>query len=284
MVNDNRYIIKFHKYELIDIHTSFIESLLSSFISESFSIIPRNNLAISEYPTDFIILEIFDEDDQIISILDRSRKIQYIHHDKIIHNHKRHLLQKDHSSSGTICNIFHCVQGSQTQSHTRNKAGSRGKMFTKIMPFEDDMNGHDRSLLGGHFLITEHLGASTLWKDGYDGSGVNVAIFDTGIDENHKHFNNIDERTNWTDEDQLHDGIGHGTFVCGIIASKYGECPGFAPNAILHTFRVFTNAQMSYTSWFLDAFNYAIHRKMNILNLSIGGPDWLDLPFVDKVK
>jgi len=40
---------------------------------------------------------------------------------------------------------------------------------------------------------------------------------------------------------------------------------------------------VSYTSWFLDAFNYAIHKKINILNLSIGGPDFMDLPFVEKV-
>jgi membrane-bound transcription factor site-1 protease len=40
---------------------------------------------------------------------------------------------------------------------------------------------------------------------------------------------------------------------------------------------------VSYTSWFLDAFNYAIHTKMNILNLSIGGPDFMDLPFIEKV-
>jgi membrane-bound transcription factor site-1 protease len=33
----------------------------------------------------------------------------------------------------------------------------------------------------------------------------------------------------------------------------------------------------------LDAFNYAIHTKMNILNLSIGGPDFMDLPFIEKV-
>ena len=39
---------------------------------------------------------------------------------------------------------------------------------------------------------------------------------------------------------------------------------------------------MSYTSWFLDAFNYAIATEMNIVNLSIGGPDYLDEPFVDK--
>ncbi len=41
---------------------------------------------------------------------------------------------------------------------------------------------------------------------------------------------------------------------------------------------------MSYTSWFLDAFNYAIGTEMNVVNLSIGGPDYLDLPFVEKVQ
>ena len=41
---------------------------------------------------------------------------------------------------------------------------------------------------------------------------------------------------------------------------------------------------MSYTSWFLDAFNYAIMKKINVLNLSIGGPDFLDVPFVDKAR
>lgn len=40
---------------------------------------------------------------------------------------------------------------------------------------------------------------------------------------------------------------------------------------------------MSYTSWFLDAFNYAILKKIDVLNLSIGGPDFMDHPFVDKV-
>ena len=30
---------------------------------------------------------------------------------------------------------------------------------------------------------------------------------------------------------------------------------------------------MSYTSWFLDAFNYALYKDIDVLNLSIGGPD-----------
>ncbi|GFP86875.1 membrane-bound transcription factor site-1 protease [Phtheirospermum japonicum] len=44
-----------------------------------------------------------------------------------------------------------------------------------------------------------------------------------------------------------------------------------------------SSLQVSYTSWFLDAFNYAIATNMDVLNLSIGGPDYLDLPFVEKV-
>jgi subtilisin family serine protease len=46
---------------------------------------------------------------------------------------------------------------------------------------------------------------------------------------------------------------------------------------------VFTDDQVSYTSWFMDAFNYAIQSRLHIINLSIGGPDFLDAPFVDKV-
>ena len=41
---------------------------------------------------------------------------------------------------------------------------------------------------------------------------------------------------------------------------------------------------MSYTSWFLDAFNYALFLGVDVINLSIGGPDFKDQPFVDKVS
>lgn len=39
----------------------------------------------------------------------------------------------------------------------------------------------------------------------------------------------------------------------------------------LHLSPSHTRAQVSYTSWFLDAFNYALACRMNIVNLSIGG-------------
>ncbi|GFV43245.1 hypothetical protein TNCV_2049261 [Trichonephila clavipes] len=130
--------------------------------------------------------------------------------------------------------------------------------------------------------ITSILQADVLWNIGIRGAGVKVAVFDTGLVKNHPHFKKIKERTNWTNEKTLDDGLGHGTFVAGVIASNR-ECMGFAPDSELHIYRVFTNNQVSYTSWFLDAFNYAILKKINVLNLSIGGPDFMDHPFVDKV-
>jgi len=68
-----------------------------------------------------------------------------------------------------------------------------------------------------------------------------------------------------------------------LIASSQPECMGLAPDASLFIFRVFTASEVSYTSWFLDAFNYAIHTGIDVLNLSTGGPDYLDRPFVEKI-
>ncbi|CAH8606721.1 unnamed protein product [Heterobilharzia americana] len=160
------------------------------------------------------------------------------------------------------------------------------------------------------------LNAEYAWSRGLCGNGVRVGIFDTGLaSPDHPHFlsSNIVERTDWTvdmgnrsystDDIPALDRHGHGTYVAGLIAAQnpniyYSDsdgsfseqrrdttCPplGFAPRADLFIFRVFTDAQISYTSWFLDAFNYAISRKLHVINLSIGGPDFLDKPFVDKV-
>ena len=110
-----------------------------------------------------------------------------------------------------------------------------------------------------------------------------MGVFDTGIKEDHPDVKNVKERTNWTHEPTLEDGLGHGSFVAGVIAGTSPSCPGLAPEVDIYTFRVFTNDQVSFTSWFLDAFNYAIATEMDIVNLSIGGPDYLDLPFVEKV-
>ena len=168
-----------------------------------------------------------------------------------------------------------------------------GGAFSPGEDAEDGADGADgadsrrRALLrlsrGASPGVAESMGATFLWKKGFSGKGVKMGVFDTGVRADHPHFRDVKDRSNWTHEDTLQDGLGHGTFVAGVVASQDASCPGFAPDAEIHTFRVFTNDQVSYTSWFLDAFNYAIASEVHVINLSIGGPDYLDYPFVDKI-
>lgn len=83
----------------------------------------------------------------------------------------------------------------------------------------------------------------------YDGAGVRVAVFDTGLMERNGAFaddgSQPEERTNWTAERSMDDGVGHGTFVASVICGRHPRCPGFAPAARLHIFRVFTSKQVS---------------------------------------
>lgn len=72
-----------------------------------------------------------------------------------------------------------------------------------------------------------------------------MGVFDTGIRKDHPHVRNIKERSNWTHEPTLADGLGHGSFVAGVIASNFEGCQGLAPDVDLYTFRVFTNDQVS---------------------------------------
>lgn len=62
------------------------------------------------------------------------------------------------------------------------------------------------------------------------------------------------------------------------------DCPGIAPDAEIYIFKLFTENRVSYTSWFLDAFNYVLDHGIDIINLSNGSSDFLDEPFIDKIN
>ena len=54
------------------------------------------------------------------------------------------------------------------------------------------------------------------------------------------------------------DQNGHGTFVAGVIGSKNPKCPGIAPETEIYILKLFTDEEITYSSWFLDAFNFVI--------------------------
>lgn len=69
-----------------------------------------------------------------------------------------------------------------------------------------------------------------------------------------------------------------------MAASLNPDCLGIAPDAELYVFKLFTDEGISYTSWFIDAFNYVLENGIDIVNLSNGSSDFLDIPFIEKIN
>ncbi|XP_053212720.1 membrane-bound transcription factor site-1 protease-like [Panonychus citri] len=277
----NEYIVTFNHLYKSSARKRFISSALSSCIDflNSWTIIPRTNPA-SLHPSDFDVVHLSSHNlSSIITALKRHPNIKNVTPQRLIIRSLKVINESAEEEDDSDLKDRTSWFSSRTFKSRQSLSWLNGWSFD----YNSGSTNTRRHLLRAiPRQITATLRADQLWAMGITGTGVKVAVFDTGLPKNHPHFKKVKERTNWTNEKTFDDGLGHGTFVAGVIASGK-ECLGFAPDAELHIYRVFTNNQVSYTSWFLDAFNYAILKKINVLNLSIGGPDFMDHPFVDKV-
>src|SRR3972149_1323122 len=89
-----------------------------------------------------------------------------------------------------------------------------------------------------------YIGTTHLMELGFDGTGIKIAVIDTGVDYNHpdlfgfgpdgKVIGGYDFIEN---DDSPLDTNGHGTEVAGIIAAN-GNLRGVAPNAKILAYRV----------------------------------------------
>lgn len=269
-VDSQNVIVAFRSYATAASHSDVLSDMLADYTD--WSIVPRQNRA-TKFPTDFLLIKLADTQGSAIqSALRRRKEVKYVAKDRTV----ARALQEEAWEN------FDPLDFEKPQ---RFKTKNRF-LYEEADQADEGVAAHKagRKLTFVPEDAAMQKQAPLIWKDGFTGVDVKVAVFDTGIDATHPHFNNIEERSNWTDDDTVEDTLGHGSFVAGVIASKDPTCAGFAPDARIYTFRVFNSRQQSYTSWFMDAFNYAIHSKVDILNLSIGGPDWMDQPFVEKVN
>ncbi len=132
------------------------------------------------------------------------------------------------------------------------------------------------------------IGANQVWSYGYNGSGVKIAILDTGIDYSHKDFGsciNLDNCPKIIDgydfvnlDNDPFDDRGHGTHVAGIVASE-GELKGVAPGASLQIYKILDSDGYGYDSDIIKALEKAtdlngdgdFSDKADIISMSIGG-------------
>ena len=121
------------------------------------------------------------------------------------------------------------------------------------------------------------IGAPVAWERGYDGTGVTVAVLDTGIDATHPDVSgSIAGQVDFTGSPTgAKDGHGHGTHVASTVlgsgAASKGLRKGVAPGAKLLVGKVCDDKGQCPDDGIIAAMDWAAHSGAKVVNMSLGG-------------
>lgn len=118
--------------------------------------------------------------------------------------------------------------------------------------------------------------APELQKQNYNGQGIKVAVFDTGIDINNRDVQVKDGVSFVEGVSDFSDDNGHGTAVAGIIgAVKNNEgYLGVAPEVELYSVKVLDKDGLGTYSNIIQGIEWAIENDMDIISMSLGGTQY----------
>jgi len=132
-----------------------------------------------------------------------------------------------------------------------------------------------------------YIGARALLDLGITGSGIKIAIVDTGIDKYHSDLDDFDNDPSTNDPkviaemsfiDYDNDGVndtdamdelGHGTHCAGIAAAN-GSLQGVAPGAYLINARALDASGGAYVSLVVNAIDWSVSQGADVISMSIG--------------
>ncbi|WIM40977.1 S8 family serine peptidase [Paenibacillus sp. PK4536] len=110
-----------------------------------------------------------------------------------------------------------------------------------------------------------------MWDKGYNGSGIKVAVIDSGVAAHSEltiagGVSTVDYTTSYADDN------GHGTHVSGIIAAHSGDgaVTGTAPGVQLYGVKALGADGKGNLQDVLEGIDWAIQNRMDIINMSLG--------------
>ncbi|WP_026257438.1 S8 family peptidase [Actinopolymorpha alba] len=134
----------------------------------------------------------------------------------------------------------------------------------------------DRKVTADLAESVPQIGAPAAWQAGFDGTGVTVAVLDTGIDAAHPDLAGkvVGSRDfTGTGSGTVKDGHGHGTHVASTIAGSGaaagGARKGVAPGARLLVGKALDDSGSGQNSWLIDAMEWAATSGADIVSMSL---------------
>ncbi len=120
-----------------------------------------------------------------------------------------------------------------------------------------------------------HIGCEIAHNNGIGGTGVKVAVIDTGIDYTHEDLNDNYKGGYdfvFNDPNPFDNYNSHGTHVAGIIAAERNGIGvvGVAPNASLYAVRVLDSAGFGNVGWVIAGIEWAVENDMDVVVMSFG--------------
>src|ERR1051325_4128367 len=139
--------------------------------------------------------------------------------------------------------------------------------------------GHVSSTTGADDVRNQTTSSGSTYT--LDGTGIGIAIVDSGIYSAHKSLGSrVVYSKDFTGENRVDDPFGHGTYVATAAAGDgtlyNGSYAGVAPNANLINLRVLNSQGFSLTSQVLSALDWIYSNRITynirVANLSLGAP------------
>lgn len=145
----------------------------------------------------------------------------------------------------------------------------------------------------GYTHFTKLMDADGLWDEGFNGTGIVVAIVDSGVDSNHPDLidrligfrdfvNGRDDMTPANGID-AYDDNGHGTAcawnVAGDGTANGGNLTGVAPGASILGIKVLGNDGTGDDSVIAQGIEFAVSNNADVISISLGG-EWVDDTYV----